>query len=69
MDKEVVRTGWYSKWRYLDVRVSEVNMDVLDWIADSRFDIYPLTKDYPRFTVIFILKNGSIIKREVEHRP
>lgn len=30
--------GWYSKWRYLDARVSEVNMDVLDWIADSRFD-------------------------------
>ncbi|MDO4692772.1 MAG: hypothetical protein Q4A64_07855 [Porphyromonadaceae bacterium] len=66
--KEVIRTGQYSKWYWRDVRISDVGMDVLDWLFDSAFEIYPLTKDYPKFTIVFILKDGTVIKREVEHR-
>lgn len=65
--KEVVRTLEYSKWYWRDVRISDVGLDVLDWIFDSYFQIYPLTKDYPRFTIIFILKDGTVLSREVEH--
>ncbi|MDO4707049.1 MAG: hypothetical protein Q4A61_01330 [Porphyromonadaceae bacterium] len=66
--KEVTRTRDYSKWYWRDVRVSDVGMDVLDWLFDGYFHIYPLTKDYPRFTIIFILEDGTILSREVEHR-
>lgn len=66
--KDVIRTGQYNKWYWRDVRVSDVGMDVLDWIFDSYFKLYPLTKDYPKFTVIFILKDGTVISREVEHQ-
>lgn len=66
--KEVIRTGQYNKWYSRDVRISDVGMDVLDWIFSSAFEIYPLTQDYPKFTVIFILKDGTVISREVEHR-
>lgn len=66
--KEVIRTRKYNKWYWRDVRVSDVGMDVLDWIFDGYFEIYPLTKDYPKFTIIFILKDGTVISREVEHR-
>lgn len=65
--KEVMRTGSYDKWYWRDVRISDAGMDVLDWLFGSYFLIYPLTQQYPKFTILFILKDGQIIRREVEH--
>lgn len=66
--KEAIRTGWDTWYRWVDVRVSDIDMSVLDWLYDGQFRIYPLTDRYPRFTLILITRTGRVISREIEHQ-
>lgn len=65
--KEAARLGDFSKAVYSDARISEMTLGDLDWIYGGFFHLFPLTTDYPNFTLICIMKDGTIFKRDLHH--
>lgn len=63
--KEVMKAGTHSAIIRRFVRLSDVGMDVLDWLIEGNFGIIPLTDDHPHFTIYFVMADGEILSREV----
>lgn len=65
--REAARLGDFSKAVPAVARVSKMTMKDLDWLYGGFIRLYSLTEDYPRFTLIGIMKDGTIFKRDLSY--